>query len=272
MQQLRLNRCQRCHAPPGEPLEPRRFDVAEILDDKTAEAFVVANHYAASYPSARKRYGLFLTGELVGTIVFSTPMHDNVLAALKLPRAEAAELGRLVLVGSGSIHNNASYFVARAFAMVSRDHGIRGIISDADPMRTHALDGRVVCRGHAGYVYQASNGVYLGQTPRRTRYLLPSGHVFVQRNMSKVRGREVGWEDAAEQLVRFGAAPLSHRAEAEERLAWLHRWVPALTRRVRHPGNHRYAFGLDRLTKKNLPAGKRYPKLDIQAALFAGAA
>jgi hypothetical protein len=43
--------------------------------------------------------------------------------------------------------------------------------------------------------------------------------------------------------------------------AWLGRWLPALTVPVRHPGNHKYAWALDRRGAGHLPAGQPYPKL-----------
>jgi hypothetical protein len=244
------------YRPAGEPIATNRYEVAVIPDDKTAEAFVVRHHYAASYPAARFRVGLYRGAELVGLVVLSQPMHNAVLAPLRLSLAESAELGRLVLLDDVPA-NGESWLVARAFEL-ARAAGFRGIVSDADPMLTRDVTGRVVCRGHVGTVYQATNAVYFGQTDRRTRYLLPDGRVFLQRGASKIRNRERGWQGAAAKLERYGAP---HLGEREDARAWLTTWLPRLTRRVRHPGNHRYLFALDKHARRLLPPTKPYPKL-----------
>lgn len=248
----------------SEPINTSAYDVALIPDDTTARNFVVQHHYAGTFPAARARSGLYRAGILVGVIVVSVPMHDAVLAPLHLPREECGELGRVVLLDEPKMGNAESWFLAQSFRLF-RNLGFRGFVSDADPMQTLDASGQVVCRGHLGTIYQASNAVYIGQTERRTRYLLPNGHVFVQRQFSKVRGREKGWEGAAAVLERFGAPHLGERDDAQ---AWLDTWVPRLTRRVRHPGNHRYLFGLDKFAKKGLPTGKAYPKIEV-GTLFA---
>ncbi|HEX5271799.1 MAG TPA: hypothetical protein VFW33_14980 [Gemmataceae bacterium] len=65
--------------------------------------------------------------------------------------------------------------------------------------------------------------------------------VLSERAVQKVRGRACGWEYAAALLARFGAGPLT---EGEDGGAWLARWLPRLTRPLRHPSNHRYAWSL----------------------------
>lgn len=244
----------------GEPIATRLYEVAEIPDDTTARAFVVAHHYSSSFPAARARVGLFRAGALVGVAVFSHPMSEAVLVPLGVERGEGVELGRLVLLDDVPA-NGESWFLARAFELLVA-RGFRGVISDADPMRTvDTTTGRLVCRGHVGTVYQGSNAVYLGQTDRRTRYLLPNGLVFSQRVIAKVRSRERGWRYSAETLERFGAPPLGADDDAR---AWLATWLPRLTTRVRHPGNFRYAFGLDRGAKRGLPKSQPYPKLGLE--------
>ncbi len=58
--------------------DARRYRV-EPITDTTARAWVVANHYAASYPAASRRYGLFAGEQLVGACVLGVPMSDRVL-------------------------------------------------------------------------------------------------------------------------------------------------------------------------------------------------
>jgi len=109
-------------------------------------------------------------------------------------------------------------------------------------------------------IYQAFNGVYLGRGQRRSIRLLPDGTVYSARAISKARAGERGWRYAARVLEQHGATPAPEDALA--RRAWLAEWLPRLTRIVRHTGNHRYVWSLDRaaqrvLRRRALP----YPKL-----------
>src|SRR5581483_2138454 len=116
--------------------------------------------------------------------------------------------------------------------------------------------------GHVGTIYQAGNGIYLGRGDARCLRLLPDGRVFSHRAEQKIRHFEQGWRYAAAELVRHGARPLCVKDNPE---AWLSRWLPALTRPLRHPGNHKYAWPLDRHLRKILPRGRPFPKRQFEA-------
>ena len=49
---------------------------------------------------------------------------------------------------------------------------------------------------------------------------------------------------------------------ANERFDWLERWRGELTRPMRHRGNHRYTWMLDRRRRREVPYGpeRAYPK------------
>jgi hypothetical protein len=122
--------------------------------------------------------------------------------------------------------------------------------------------------GHVGTVYQASNALYTGRSTARTLTLLPDGTVISDRALSKIRKREKGWRYAVEQLVTQGARP---PAEGQDLGSWLREVKPMISRRTRHPGNHRYVWGLDRTMKRALEPHLRargvmplpYPKVTI---------
>lgn len=249
----------RDYRPSREVLDTRRFEVAAIADDATAREFVVATHYAASYPAARERFGLYEGAALVGVAVFSHPMNDAVLRRLPCDRLEGVELGRLVLRDAVPA-NSESYFVARCFDLLRRD-GYRGVVSFADPVRRFALDGSVTMPGHAGICYQALNAVYVGTATARTLRLLPDGSVLSARSLSKIRAQERGHAYAEAILERHGAM---RRGASEDPRAWLATWVPRLTRPLKHGGNLTYLWGLDRRVKRMLPASKPYPKLILE--------
>jgi len=59
-------------------------------------------------------------------------------------------------------------------------------------------------------------------------------------------------------LEEFGAEPLDPTRPAAAR-AWLRRWLPRLTRTMRHAANHRYAWAGDRRMQWR-PTRQAYPK------------
>ena len=242
---------------PGNVFDPRHYEVAPIPDDATARAFVLQHHYSASYPAARFRFGLYWGGLLVGVVVFSVPMNDAALACIPGERLERVELGRLVLLDRVPF-NAETWTIARCFELLRRA-GLVGVVSFSDPVARTSTDGAIVFPGHVGQIYQASNAVYLGRGTSRRLRLLPDGSVFSARAESKIRSRDQGARYSAALLERHGAAPLS---SDEDPTAWLAVWLPKLTRPLKHAGNHKYAFPLDRRVRKHLPASLPYPRIN----------
>jgi hypothetical protein len=243
------------YRPAGEVITTRHYEVAELRSDAEARDFVLQHHYSGSYPAARFRFGLYWGGLLVGVAVFSHPLRDEVLTSIFPGRArDSVELGRFVL--SDLVPGNGeSWFLARCFELLRGR--VRGVVSFSDPFPRETADGRTVFGGHLGIIYQASNATYLGTGPRRTLRLLPDGRVFSNRAIQKIRAQERGWRYSAALLEAAGAAPLR---EGDDPRAWLSTWLPRLTRAVRHPGHHRYAFALWRPARRLLPPSLPYPK------------
>lgn len=252
------------YRPKGEPIDTRAYEVAPIDGegaDNIARDFIEREHYSGSMPAARERVGLYRAGSLVGVIVFSHPAQDKVLACLPVPKAEAVELGRLVLLDDVPA-NGESWFIARAFAIL-RARGYTGVVSFADPVARASVDGVVVKPGHIGGIYQASNAVFAGRATPRTLRLLPDGRVFSERTRSKIRGRERGWRHAVDQLVQAGAAAPEDTSDAAVLHAWLLRELPRVTRALKHTGCLRYLFGLNPQVKRLLPRSMPYPKVNV---------
>jgi hypothetical protein len=111
-----------------------------------------------------------------------------------------------------------------------------------------------------------TNARYLGRGRPRTLRLLPDGRVLSARAVSKLRAcrrcrpREQGWRYAAGLLEQAGADPAPAEG-AGDLAAWAAAWLPRLTRPLRHPGNHRYAFALDKALRPALPSAVAYPKV-----------
>jgi hypothetical protein len=248
------------YRPAGEPIDTRAYEIAAIDDDNPAKAFVVGHHYSATYPAARFRFGLYRGGALTGVAVFSQPCTNAVLSSVfpSIPTKDAVELGRFVLLNDVA-GNGESWFIARCFELLRKE--IAGVVSYSDPCTRTTITGHVVHPGHVGTIYQATNGFYRGRSKARTLLVLPDGTVLSERAVQKIRHRERGWKHAAKVLARHGADELG---ELEDSRAWLTRWVPALCRKLKHPGNHRYAWGLDRALRRTLEHLGPYPKLHQQ--------
>lgn len=247
------------YRPGGETIRTAEYEVAPIADDNTAKAFVTRHHYSASYPAARRRFGLYRRGELAGVAVFSHPVNNASLAIFPGEPLQSLELGRFVLLDNVP-GNGETWFLGRAFELLRRDEMV-GVLSLSDPARRTRSDGSAVFGGHVGTIYQAHNAVFLGRARGDTLLLLPDGRVFNRRARQKIRAREKGWRYAAGLLEAFGATPLAANDDAR---AWLDTWVARLTRPLRHPGNFKYAWTLQRRDRRHLPASMPYPKVEVR--------
>lgn len=254
----RWNSRRASYLPMGEPIRTRDYEVAPIDGDTEAKRFIIEHHYSASFPAARFRYGLYRSERLVGVAVFSQPIINSVFAPLRCDPGTATELGRFVLLDEVPA-NGESWFIARTYELIRRE-GIEGVVMFSDPTPRESIDGSRLFRGHIGTIYQATNAVYAGRSTARTLRLLPDGTVFSARAQQKIRKRERGWAYAVAQLVSAGAPEPTSDAGA-----WLREWMPRVTRTLRHPGNHRYLFGLTSSAKRRLPASMPYPKFGAPA-------
>lgn len=244
------------YRPPNEVINTLEYEVATIAGDTEAKRFVATHHYSGSYPEARYRFGIYHKGALVGVAVFSVPCNCNSLTKLFPFSADlSAELGRFVLLDQVP-GNGESWFLGRCFAVLKRA-GLAGIISYSDPMPRRSIHGEIVFKGHIGTIYQAFNGLYVGRSSARNIHLLPDGSVFSARAIQKVRGQERGWKYAAGILQRFGADDMD-----DDPVSWLGRWLPILTRKVHHPGNHKYAWALNDAARRSMPPALPFPKFD----------
>jgi hypothetical protein len=201
----------------------------------------------------RFRFGLFTSGQLVGVAVFSHPMSARVLTNVFPGEAlDSVELGRFVLLDAVPA-NGETWFKARCRELLKRE-GIIGIVAFSDDVPRQTSDGLTMFAGHVGTIYQASNAVYLGRGRARVLRILPDARVFSERAISKIRNNERGWRYATDLLRLFGAS----NPNESDLPGWLEYWLPRLTRPLRHPGNHKYAWALD--SHVRLPDSRPYPK------------
>jgi hypothetical protein len=220
--------------------------------------------------AARFRYGLYdqrlaagddKLGKLVGVCVFSQAggQHVSGYSFPFLDSLEVVTLGRLVLLDYVK-RDGESWFVAEAQRRIYHDYGIMGVVSFSDPVPRVADSGEVVMPGHVGCVYQSLNALYTGRSARETVRIFGDDCTSPEpRSLSKIRAwargapsrKTVGWEGSVSNLVGHGArAPREDELEGEALLAWLTGALDSTTRKTRHPGKHRYLWGLDKRVKR----------------------
>jgi hypothetical protein len=246
-----------------------RYEVAAI-DELVARAYVERHHYSGSYPASSQRYGIFERGELAGVAVLSVPVRAEVLTGVfpdLVPYAESLELGRLVLADRVPA-NAESWMLARVWELAVAE-GIRGIVSFSDPMPRAAGD-RLIMPGHVGIIYQSSNALYLGRGRARWLHLLPDATTLNDRAIAKVKSQDRGHEYVERRLVAFGARMIEWGENPSD---WLAEALETIgVRRIKHRGNHRYAFALGtpaerRSVFRMIPIERRaYPKTVDKAA------
>lgn len=242
--------------PAGEVIDTHQYFVEPIPDDTTAKRFVLEHHYEGTYPAARFRYGLFhVVNGLVGVAVFSQPWpHVSSSAGIPFHVSEVLELSRFVLLDEVPA-NGESWFIGQVFHDL-RDRRLAAVLSFSDPCPRTAADGETVFRGHLGTIYQATNGRYVGLSKGRLVHLLPDGKVLSDRVMTKIRRQQKGWRYGVE-LLRSHGAP-EPRGSLHQ---WLVTWRERLCRKLRHPGNYRYVWALQRKLECWMPDGAAYPKV-----------
>jgi hypothetical protein len=256
--------------PAGETIRAREdgYEVAPVAG-AAARAFVEQHHYSGSASPPAHPFALWRRGELVGVALFGPPASMNAHRAVfpGLAIGQAVTLGRLVLLDEVP-GNGESWFVARCLRELT-PRGVVGVESCADPVARRDARGARVFPGHAGTIYQALSGRYVGRTNASTKYLLPDGRELSNRAAGKLVRGEVGRAYAGSVLVEYGAAPL---ARGEDPLAWLRRWRPRICRAIRHRGCHRYLWCLDRRRRREVLArpALAYPKIDLERAEACG--
>jgi hypothetical protein len=242
--------------PPSTRFNPRIHEVARV-DEKVAREFVLRVHYSGTFPAARRCFGLFRSERLLGVAVFSVGVNSRTLTnAFGGEARESLELGRFCLLDEAEF-NAETFFLGHCRQELRRE-GFRGIVTFADDFARTTAAGEKIFAGHIGTIYAASSAIYTGRAARDTLRILPDGRVFSKRAVQKIRKLESGASYAAATLERYGADPMPQGET--ERLAWLETWLGKLTRKVTHPGNHRYLMPLQK--GLNLPAGRPYPKVN----------
>jgi len=161
------------------------MNVREITS-KAAMRIVLQHHYSHRAVGAKKSFGLFITGELVGCIVYSQPASYTLCKGVcgEEFKSCVTELARLVVTTNQK--NAASYLIGNSLSLI----GNAVVVSYAD------CNGHV---GHVGYVYQATNWLYTGTASAEPIWVHPkTGEVisYTRRHIdSKANAVGLHWSE-----------------------------------------------------------------------------
>ena len=131
--------------------------------------FILNIHYAKRMPSITYAFGLFYKSDLVGVISYGSPASPTLCNSIAGPdyKSKVIELNRLVLKYNKK--NEASFLVSQSFKLLPKP---TIIVSFADTNQ-----------GHTGYIYQATNFIYTGQTGESYQLVDSGGQEFHFRNI-----------------------------------------------------------------------------------------
>ena len=131
------------------------YEIKEIEYSDTKD-FILNKHYAQRMPSISFSYGLFQGEYMVGILTIGKPASNSLCRGVcgTEHAHKVYELNRLI-TEDGLPRNVLSFFVGGVLRKLKSENLV--IVSYAD---TGA--------GHNGYIYQATNFIYTGNTKERT--------------------------------------------------------------------------------------------------------
>jgi len=127
-------------------------------------------HYAKRMPSISFAFGMFVDNKLSGVCTFGMPPSSTLsqsIAGIKFKNI-VIELNRLITLDNLP-KNSLSKFVAKCFHLLPKP---KIIVSFADPNNNHH-----------GYIYQATNFIYTGESTNTSQWIDRDGKEFHFRNI-----------------------------------------------------------------------------------------
>lgn len=203
----------------------------DFCSHEAARYAVMAWHYSRAMPSSKLvRIGVWEDDRFRGAVLYGVGANRHLARPFGLEATQACELVRVALA-PGRQHPT-SQCVAQSLNMLRRQSpGLKVVVSYADTKE-----------GHLGIIYQATNWCFLGGS---------------EQSYFKIKGRI---EHPRTLYDRYGPGG--------QRIAWLRSNVDPRAQRVPMPAKLKYAYGLDRRTRRQLEAmAQPYPKRDAQDAL-----
>ncbi len=128
----------------------------EYTSRDKVKIFIEENHYSKNINGIKSTFCFSLSdqeGELVGACIFGQ-MSTTAWKKFSNKESDVLELRRLCLIDSAP-RNTESWFVSRCIKYIKKNSSVNVIVSYADPYYNHI-----------GYIYQASNFLFVGETPK----------------------------------------------------------------------------------------------------------
>lgn len=141
------------------------------IDTVQCKEWLLYKHYAKRLPSISYSFGLYDTMNILhGVLTFGMPPSSNLAESIcgEDFKKIVLELNRLV-VNDGLEKNVLSYFVSKCLIMIPKPNIIVSF-SDAN-------------MSHNGYIYQACNFLYTGESSNTTKLIDKNGKEFHFRNI-----------------------------------------------------------------------------------------
>tara|TARA_R110002012_G_scaffold218422_2_gene389736 strand:- start:3459 stop:4403 length:945 start_codon:yes stop_codon:yes gene_type:complete len=140
------------------------------IKKELCKEWLLYKHYAKRVPSISFSFGLFKNEILVGVITFGMPPSSTLASSICGEKYKdiVLELNRLV-VNDGLDKNALSYFVSNSINQLPKPNII---VSFSDNNMNHN-----------GYIYQATNFIFTGQTSNDSMYIDKDGKEFHFRNL-----------------------------------------------------------------------------------------
>ena len=153
------------------------------LFNKEYKEWILKKHYAKRKCSVSYCFGLIYKEKIIGICTFGYPPNYNYndgKCLFKNYKCLTLELNRLV-INKNKEKNILSYFLSHSIKLLPKP---LTIISYADPNQNHQ-----------GYIYQATNWLYTGESTTKNRYTFEDGSTFDIRRGIQNKGKIVKIEN-----------------------------------------------------------------------------
>ena len=158
------------------------YKVIYLMNGEHTE-WLLKKHYAKRNCSVSHAFGLVDSEKIIGICTFGFPPnynYNNGKCIFKTLEVQTLELNRLV-INKTDVKNLLSFFVSQSINMLPKP---MALVSYADPNQNHS-----------GYIYQATNWIYTGESTPKKKYIFEDGSSFdIRRGIDK-KGKIVEIQD-----------------------------------------------------------------------------
>ena len=154
-----------------------------LLKDGEHKKWLLEKHYAKRTCSVSFAFGLIHNNKIIGICTFGSPPNYNYndgKCIFNTLQVKTLELNRLI-INVYNEKNLLSYFVSQCIKQLPKP---TALVSYADPNQNHH-----------GFIYQATNWIYTGESTPKKRYIFEDGSTFDIRRGIHNKGVIVGIEN-----------------------------------------------------------------------------